>query len=148
MELNAKHAAFCSAKEQKERDTQRQHDDALQRERANRQRVVEVHTSELKHAVFITERKNDKAWEKVCGQLQAQLRVIQTQVAQNEIQRGRQAKQWEATEQKLKGTISLLRVDLNVKGTLLCLAFMYYFYFMICLSFSPFSCFDTRRQRN
>jgi hypothetical protein len=96
----------------------------LQRERGNRQRVVEVHTAELKHAVITTERKNDKAWEKVCAELQAQLRVIQTQVALNEIQRGRQEKQWDATEQKLKGTISLLRVDLNVKGTLLCLACM------------------------
>ncbi len=119
MDLIAKHEAFCSGKEQKERDTQRQNDDALQRERANRQRVGEIHASELKHAIVTTERKNDKAWEKVCGQMQAQLHVLQTQVAQYEIQRGRQQKHWEVTEQKLKGKVSLLQDELHVKETLL-----------------------------
>jgi hypothetical protein len=119
VDLIAKQDAFCSGKEQKEPDTQKQNDDALQRERANRQRVGEIQASELKHAIVTTERKNDKAWEKVCGQMQAQLRVLQTQVAQYEIQRVRQEKYWDATEQKLKGKVSLLQDELHVKGTLL-----------------------------
>ncbi len=89
----AKHAAICSGKEQKERKTQRLYEDALHRERSNRQRVEEVHSAELKHAIEITERKNDKAWGKVCAQLQSQLGLLQTQFAQYEIQRIRQEKQ-------------------------------------------------------
>jgi hypothetical protein len=87
-----KHAAICSGKEQKERETQRLYEDVLHRDLSNRQRVVEVHSAELKHAIEITERKNDKAWEKVCAQLQSQLGLLQTQVAQYEIQRIRQDK--------------------------------------------------------
>jgi hypothetical protein len=71
-------------------ETQRQYDGALQRERGNRQRVVDIHTAELQQDIVRAERKNDRAWGKVCAQLQLQLGVLQTQIAQYEIRRVRQ----------------------------------------------------------
>ncbi len=116
----AKHAAICSGKEQKERETQRQYEDALHRERSNRQHVVEVHSAELKHAIETTERKNDRAWERVCAQLQSQLGLLQIKVAQYELQRVRQEKKWAAKEDNLKGIASQQRDEIIVTAKLSC----------------------------
>ncbi len=95
----ATHAAILSEKELKQDETQRQYDEALQRERANRKRQVDIQKEELHCAIMTTERNNDRAWEKVCGTLQSQLGELQTQVAQYQINRERQVKCWEAKEQ-------------------------------------------------
>ena len=116
----AKHAAICSGKEQKERETQRLYEDVLHRDRSNRQRVVEVHSAELKHALETTERKNDKAWEKVCARLQSQIGLLQSQVAQYELQRIRTDKQWTVKEENFERKASVQQAEINVTAQLCC----------------------------
>ena len=116
----AKHAAICSGKEQKERETQRQYEDALHRERCNRQRVEEVHSADLKHALETTERKNDKAWGKVCARLQSQIGLLQSQVAQYELQRISQDKQWTVKEENFERKASVQQAEIKVTAKLSC----------------------------
>ncbi len=86
----------------------------MQRERAKRERVDEVHSKDLKQAISQTERKNDRAWGKVCSTLQSQLVVLQTQFAQYELQRVRQQAQWDFTESNYKTTALALRAEVIV----------------------------------
>ena len=116
----AKHAVMTSVKDLKERETQKQYDEALQRERGNRQRLVDIHSAELKAAIVLTERKTDRAWEQICAKLQFQVGVLQTQVAQYELQRVRQERQWRTKEQHATGIEVKLRADLTVKDHLYC----------------------------
>jgi hypothetical protein len=92
----------------------------LLRERAKRERVLDVHSDDVQQAIINTERKNDIAWQKVCTTLQSQLVVLQTQVAQLELQRVRQQAQWEAAEHKYKATASTLRAEVTVTPTRNC----------------------------
>jgi hypothetical protein len=78
----AKHAVMLSIKDLKERETQKLYDEALQRERGNRQRLVDIQSAQLNTA--------DRGWEKIYAKLQSQVGVLQTQVAQYELQRVRQ----------------------------------------------------------
>lgn len=117
----------------------------MQRERAKRERVDEVHSNDVKQAVLQTERKNDKAWQKVCSTLQSQLVVLQTQLAQYELQRVRQQAQWDFTESNYKTTASALRTQVTVWHTRTLLPS--FFYFMICYKFTLFTSIDIRRQR-
>ncbi len=114
-----KHAVILSGKEQKAIETQKQYDDALQRERANRQRVIELHSKELQTTIVNTERKTDRAWDKVCDKLQSQVGALQTQVAHYELQRGREERKWASKEQQLMAIGDKLRADLTVTLTLL-----------------------------
>jgi hypothetical protein len=109
-----KHEAVISIYEQKEKDTQKKYEEALQRERAKRERVDEVHSNDVKQAVLQTERKNDKAWQKVCSTLQSQLVLLQTQLAQCELQHVRRQAQWDFTESNYKTTGSALRAEVTV----------------------------------
>jgi hypothetical protein len=116
----AKHAVMTSVKDLKERETQKQYDEALQRERGNRQRLVDIHSAELNAAIVLTERKTDRAWKQICVKLQSQVGVLQTQVAQFELQRVQQERQWITKEQHAKGIEVKLRADLTVKDHLSC----------------------------
>ena len=116
----AKHAVMTSVKDLKQRETQKQYDEALHRERGNRQRLVDVHSAELNAAIVTTERKTDRAWDKVCAKLQSQVGVLQTQVAQYELQRVQQQRQWTTKENHAKGIEVKLRADLTVKDDLSC----------------------------
>ena len=119
-DLMAKHAVMTSVKDLKARETQKQYDEVLQRERGNRQRLVDIHSAELNSAIVLTERKTDRAWENICANLQCQVDVLQTQVAQYKLQRLRQERQWTSKEQHAKGNEVKLRADLTVQDHLSC----------------------------
>ncbi len=81
----------------------------MHRERGNRQRLVDIHSAELNAAIVTTERKTNTAWYKVCAKLQSQLGVLETQVAQYELQRGRQERKSSTKEQHAIGIEGKLR---------------------------------------
>ncbi len=118
--LMAKHAVMLNVKDLKERDTQKLYDEALQRERGNRQRLVDIQRAQLNTAIVSTERKTDRGWEKICAKLQSQVGVLQPQVAQYELQRVRQDRRWSTKEQHAKEIEVKLRADLTVKDILSC----------------------------
>ena len=113
----AKHAVMLSVQEQKERENLQQYEEALHRERENRHRSCEIQKEELKATIVNTERKSDRAWNKVCCKLQSQVGVLQTQVAQYELQRIRQDKTWATKEDHSLGIEARLRADLTVTET-------------------------------
>ena len=114
------HVVMTGVRDLKERETQKQYDEALQRERGNRQRLIDIHSAELNAAIVLTERKTERAWEKISGKLQSQVGVLQTQAAQFELQRVRQERQWSNKEQHAKGIELKLRADLTVMDRLSC----------------------------
>ena len=99
------------------------------RERAKRERVLDVRSDDVQLAITVTERKNDIAWQKVCSTLQSQFVVQQTKVAQLELQRVRLQSQWDAVEETYKATASTLRGEVTVR--LSTILFSLFFYFMI-----------------
>ena len=101
-------------KEQKVCETKTNYEDALQRERAKRERVQDVHSDDVEQAILLTERKNDMAWQKVCAKLQSQLVVLQTQVAQFVLERVRLQADWDEAEDNYKATASTLRAEAAV----------------------------------
>ena len=124
-----KYEAVAKLKEQKDSETKRNYEDALVRERAKRERVLDVRSDDVQLAIAVTERKNDIAWQKVCSTLQSQLVVQQTQVAQLELQRVRLQSKWDAVEATYKATASTLRGEVTVR--LSTILFSLFFYFMI-----------------
>ena len=99
------------------------------RERAKRERVLDVRSDDVQLAITVTERKNDIAWQKVCSTLQSQLVVQQTQVAQSELQRVRLQSKWDAVEATYIATASTLRGEVTVSMSTILLSL--FFYFMI-----------------
>ena len=124
-----KYEAVAKLKEQKDSETKRNYEDALVRERAKRERVLDVRSDDVQLAITITERKNDIAWQKVCSTLQSQLVVQQTQVAQSELQRVRLQSKWDAVEATYIATASTLRGEVTVSMSTILLSL--FFYFMI-----------------
>jgi hypothetical protein len=134
------------AKEQKEQATQSKYEDAMQRERRNRQRLVDVHRTEVKNVQQQAERKSDRAWQKLCDNLQSQLGGLQTQVVQLELERLRLSRQWECKEEIQKRTASTLHASLEV-SSIIPGVFMKLFYFMIWPAIHLFYNLVPRRQR-
>jgi hypothetical protein len=134
------------AKEHKEHDTHSKYEDAMQRERRNRERLVDVHRTEVKNVQLQAERKSDRAWQKLCDNLQSQLGGLQTQVVQLELERIRLNRQWEDKEEILKRTASTLHASLEV-SSIIHVLFMSLFYYMICPACHLFYNLVPRRQR-
>ena len=103
-------------KEHKEHATHSKYEDAMQRERRNRERLVDVHRTEVKNVQLQAERKSDRAWQKLCDNLQSQLGGLQTQVVQLQLERLRLNRQWEDKEEILKRTASTLHASLEVSS--------------------------------
>jgi uncharacterized small protein (DUF1192 family) len=113
----AQHVAAMHARDQKERDTQHKYDEAMERERSNRHRTVDVHSNELRHVQVVAERNSDKAWQKVCANLKSQLGVLQTDIARLHLERVRQQANWDDAEEASKLRASTLRAELTVSPT-------------------------------
>ncbi len=77
--------AVLITKHKKERDTQTKFDECITRERAARQRIVDLHSTELHTIELQAERKSDKAWQRICNSQQRQLGELQEQVAEFEL---------------------------------------------------------------
>jgi hypothetical protein len=114
----AQHVAAMNARDHKERDTYNKYDEAMQRERSNRHCTVGVHSNDLRHVQLVAERNSDKAWQKVCDNLKSQLGVLQTQIAQLQLERLRQQANWDDKEEASKLRASILRAQLTVSASL------------------------------
>jgi hypothetical protein len=110
-----KYEAVAKLKEQKDSETKRNYEDALLRERAKRERVLDVRSDDVQLAITVTERKNDIAWHKVCSTLESQLVVQQTQVAQLQLQSVRLQSKWNAAQATYEATASTLRGEVTVR---------------------------------
>ena len=99
------------------------------RERAKRERVLDVRSDDVQLAITVTERKNDIAWRKVCSTLQSQLVVQQTQVAQLQLECVQQQSKWNAAQDTYEATASTLRGEVTVRVSMKLLSL--FFYFMI-----------------
>jgi hypothetical protein len=114
----AQHVATMNARDHKERDTQNKYDEAMQRERSNRHRTEGVHSNDLRHVQLVAERNSDKLWQKVCDNLKSQLGVLQTQIAQLQLECVRQQANWDDEEEASELRASTLRAQLTVRGSL------------------------------
>lgn len=124
-------SAVVAANGKKEREMQLKHSDALERERAKRDRIVSVDNDQHLLALDLLRRKLDKEWEKITSGLQKQLGAVQNELVQCELRQGRVAKRVKEKEETDLLLGLHLRNDLTVRACLLSLLEL--FYFMICI---------------
>ena len=97
--MNQVLAAVVAATEKKECDAQKKHSDALDRERAKRDRLVSVQHDEHLVAVEHLRRKLDTEWQKNLSGLRKQLGAVQHEVVQSQMREGRTAKRVKEREE-------------------------------------------------
>ncbi len=91
-EMNQVLAAVVAATAKKEGDAQQKHSDALDRERAKRDRLVSVQHDERMLALEHLRRKLDNEWHTILSDLRKQLGAVQTELVQSQMREGRAAK--------------------------------------------------------
>ena len=118
LQLEVAHEAALRAKDKKERDTQQQCADALERERQKLKRTealqAETQLTETMKAI----RKSSREWQTVCGNLQKALSGQQTIVVQQQLQHVRELRIATEKEEALKRNVASLRSECSVSITI------------------------------
>ncbi len=129
-ELKAEHAAVLKAKEKKERESNLNSVNALERERQKHERTLAIEKKQHVMDMDNLRRRSKREWQNVCDKLQEQLGQQQTQCVRLKLQRARDEEKGKAREDALWRELSDMHVAASVSTSSPLLTDL--FYFMIC----------------